>query len=132
MFLGAFSQKDGYGKSYVADGYDVVSYFSNKATKGSSDFSATYEGKNYLFVSKENKEKFLKNPSHYVPQYDGWCAYAMAINGKKVSINPETYEIRDNKLYLFYNYRGTNTLKKWLKEKPNELVNKADENWEKG
>ena len=32
--------------------------------------------------------------------------------GKKVTINPESYEIRKGKLYLFYNAYFTNTLKK--------------------
>ena len=45
------------------------------------------------------------NPSCYVPQYGGWCAYAMGYNGEKVEINPESYSIEDKKLYLFYKTR---------------------------
>ena len=66
----------------------------------------------------------------YVPQYGGYCAYAIADKGKKVSIDPETFEIRDGKLYLFYNAWGTNTLKMWLKEDVKGLQEKADKNWE--
>jgi len=51
--------------------------------------------------------------------------------GKKVSIDPTTYEIRDNKLYLFYNVWRTNTLELWLKENPESLKNKSDINWVK-
>ena len=67
----------------------------------------------------------------YVPQYGGWCAYALGAKAKKVSIDPETYEIRDGKLYLFYNAFFNNTLESWLEEGPKELQKKADKNWEK-
>ena len=65
-----------------------------------------------------------------MPQYGGWCAYAMADKGEKVSINPKTFEIRDGKLYLFYNSWGTNTLDLWKKENVKGLQKKADQNWE--
>jgi len=46
-----------------------------------------------------------------------------------VKIDPETYEIRDGKLYLFYNSWGVNTLDLWNKEGAEQLRIKADENW---
>jgi beta-xylosidase len=66
-----------------------------------------------------------------VPQYGGYCAFAMAIKWEKVSIDPETFEIRDGKLYLFYNSWGTNTFTSWIKEGPAQLILKADKNWQK-
>ena len=63
-------------------------------------------------------------------QYGGYCAYAIAVDSKKVSINPKTFEIRDGKLYLFYNAWGTNTLKLWQKENVKGLQEKADKYWE--
>ncbi len=116
-------------KGYVAEGYDVVAYFDGTAIEGNDRFTSLYEDAKYKFSSKENLETFKKNPDKYIPQYGGWCAYAMAINGDKVSINPETFEIRDGKLYLFYNKAFTNTLKSWLEENPANLVKKADKNW---
>ncbi len=83
-----------------------------------------------MFSNALNKEKFLKNPSHYVPQYGGWCAYAMGANGEKVDVNPETFKIIDDKLYLFYNAFFNNTLKSWNKDEKN-LKSKADSNWKK-
>ena len=117
-------------KGYVAEGYDVVAYFKNQAVEGSSKYVATYEGVKYKFTSQEHLDAFLKNPEKYVPQYGGYCAYAMGENGKKVDINPKTFEIRDGKLYLFYNAWGTNTLKLWLKGDVKVLQKKADQNWE--
>jgi hypothetical protein len=52
------------------------------------------------------------------------------VYSKKVDVNPETFEIRDGKLYLFYNSWGNNTLKKWLAMNAQGLQEKADLNWE--
>ncbi|MEO1051285.1 MAG: YHS domain-containing (seleno)protein [Bacteroidota bacterium] len=116
---------------YVANGYDVVAYFDNKAVKGSNKFTATHDGVKYRFSDTNNLNKFKQNPEKYVPQYGGYCAYAVATKSEKVSIDPETFEIRDGKLYLFYNSWGTNTLKYWKKEMPETLRENADKNWEK-
>ncbi|MDG1731210.1 MAG: YHS domain-containing (seleno)protein [Algibacter sp.] len=72
---------------------------------------------------------FNKNPKKYIPQYGGYCAYAIAVKSDKVSINPKTFQIKGDKLYLFYNAWGTNTLDLWKKENENVLREKADENW---
>lgn len=112
-------------------GYDAVSYFKqNKAIKGKKEISVLFEGAVYCFANASNKELFLKTPSQYVPQYGGWCAYAMGANGEKVNIDPETFKIIDNKLYLFYNAFFNNTLKLWNKDEKN-LKSKADSNWKK-
>lgn len=131
MTLSVFSQKDNYNvkKGAVANGYDVVAYFSNKAVKGRKKLSYTYDNVAFHFSSKENLNTFKSNPKKYVPQYGGYCAYAIGVKGEKVGINPKTFEIRDGKLYLFYNSWGTNTLKLWLDENPEELKEKADKNW---
>ncbi len=114
---------------YAADGYDVVTYFSNKAIKGDKKFTTTYQKIAYKFVSQENLTTFIKNPEKYIPQYGGWCAYAMGKDGSQVKINPETFEIIEGKLYLFYNAFGTNTLKKWKEEGAEQLKKQADEYW---
>ncbi len=116
---------------YIAEGYDVTEYFNNKTVKGSKSYTTTYDGAKFKFVSQANLDTFKANPSKYVPQYGGYCAYALATNGKKVDADPETFEIRDGKLYMFYNSWGTNTFKKWKAENPTVLRPKADTNWEK-
>jgi YHS domain-containing protein len=117
-------------KGFAAEGYDVVAYFNNEAIEGNKAFKAVFDGVNYKFSSEKNLILFNKNPEKYIPQYGGYCAYAIAVKGKKVSINPETFQIKDDKLYLFYNAWGTNTLELWKKEDTNKLQEKADENWE--
>ena len=112
-----FAQNDNYNtkKGYVAEGYDVVSYFKNKPVEGKKAYTATYDGAKFKFSSQEHLDEFNSNPKKYTPQYGGYCAYAIGKSGEKVSIDPETYEIRDGKLYLFYNSWGVNTLNKWNK-----------------
>ncbi len=116
---------------YAAEGYDVVSYFNNKALKGNSKYATTYDNVKYKFATQANLDTFKADPQKYMPAYGGYCAYAVAVSAKKVSVDPETFEIRNGRLYLFYNSWGNNTLKSWLKEKPTELVKTADRNWEK-
>lgn len=126
-----FAQKTNYNlkKGYVAEGYDVVAYFSNKAIEGNKKYTAEFDGVKFKFSSKENLETFKKNPKKYAPAYGGYCAYAIGAKAKKVSIDPKTFEIRDGKLYLFYNSWGTNTLKMWQEEGAEVLKKKADKNW---
>jgi YHS domain-containing protein len=131
--LSTFSQSIDYNtkKGFVAEGYDIVAYFENKAIEGNKKFIAEHDGVKYKFSSQKNLELFNKNPEKYVPQYGGYCAYAIGVKADKVSINPETFEIKDGKLYLFYNAWGTNTLELWQRENQEKLKEKADENWEK-
>ena len=126
----AFSQSSvNLKKGYAAEGYDVVAYFGNEAKEGNKLFSTTYKGIKYKFASKENLQEFSKTPERYVPEYGGFCAYAVAEKGEKVGVNPKTFQIIDNKLYLFYNSWGVNTLEKWNEEGAEALKEKADTNW---
>ena len=112
-------------------GYDPVAYFKqNKAVKGKKDLTVNNQGVIYYFSSLENKEEFKKTPSHYEPEYGGWCAYAMGANGEKVSVDPATYKVVNGKLYLFYNKFFNNTLKSWNKDEA-KLKPAADANWKK-
>lgn len=109
-------------------GYDPVSYFNGKPTEGNKSYTYQYIGVTYHFKNAANLEQFKKSPASYEPQYGGWCAYAMGAKGEKVEVDPETFKIIDNKLYLFYNKYFNNTLKSWNKEE-SKLKGKADANW---
>ncbi|MEP3838168.1 MAG: YHS domain-containing (seleno)protein [Algibacter sp.] len=116
---------------FIANGYDVVAYFNNKAIEGDNTYTASFDGAKYKFSTEENLKTFKKNPEKYIPEYGGYCAYAIGAKSDKVSINPKTFQIKDDKLYLFYNAWGTNTLDLWKKENENKLKDKADKNWQK-
>lgn len=115
---------------YALSGYDAVAYFAqNKAVKGEKDnYSYKFESVNYAFSSLENYNKFKANPKTFQPQYGGHCSYAMATKGSKVSADPEVFEIRDGKLYVFHRKQG---LENWLVEGPLKLRALADANWVK-
>lgn len=129
--LAAAAQEMDYNlkKGFVAEGYDVTEYFNDNAVEGNKAFATTHDGVKYKFVSQENLNKFKANPALFIPQYGGYCAYAVADKGKKVGIDPKTFEIRDGKLYLFYNKWGVNTLERWIEEGPEKLKGQADAAW---
>ena len=57
-------------------GYSPVSYLDlQSAQKGLKEFKASYDGVNYYFTSKDQKSKFEENPTKYLPQYGGFCAF---------------------------------------------------------
>lgn len=130
--INGYAQSKDYNtkKGYAVNGYDVVAYFDGKAMEGVEKHQTTHDEVRYKFASAKNLERFILNPEKYLPKYGGYCAYAVAVSAKKVSVNPETFEIRDGELYLFYNSGRNNTLESWLAESPSELKTKADKNWQ--
>jgi YHS domain-containing protein len=116
-------------KGLALEGYDPVSYFSRSApAKGKSDITHVYKGITYRFSNMENKKRFESMPEAFLPQYGGWCAYAIGDYGKKVEVDPKTFKIVDGKLYLFYHTLLQNTLLTWNKDEKNLMMN-ADKNW---
>jgi YHS domain len=58
-------------------------------------------GATWYFASAENRDRFAADPERYVPQYGGYCAWAVA-HGYTAKIDPEAWKIVDGKLYLNY------------------------------
>jgi len=109
----------------AAGGYDVVAYFVNNiAQRGSEQFTVAHEGATYRFASAANLESFRADPTKYVPQYGGYCAYGAA-GGYKAPIDPAAWRIVDGKLYFNYNRDVQN---RWLTDIPG-YISKADANW---
>lgn len=127
--LGQAGHQNVDSKKVAIQGYDPVSYFTaNQAVKGLSKYNLTFQGAVYYFSTPQNLEKFSAKPEIYVPEYGGWCAFAMGDYGKKVEIDPATFKILNGKLYLFYNKGLVNTLNLWNKNE-STLLFKADSNW---
>ena len=115
------------------NGYDVVAYFtSHQAERGSKNNSATHNGATYYFSNSLHKDMFIKSPQSYLPQYDGYCAFAVAKHSAKVNSDPKTFKLSNGKLYLFFNdfFEGTptNTIVFWNGAEK-ELHSKAEKNW---
>ena len=117
-------------QNVAISGYDPVSYFVDRPLPGNPDLSATYGDAIYYFATSENKAKFEADPEAYIPQYGGFCAVAVSEN-KLVPVDPETYKVTDNKLYLFYNGEHGNTKPQWEADETTMKTN-ADAAWEKG
>lgn len=115
-------------RGVALQGYDPVSYFNGQPTSGKDDISSTYEGATYYFSSTENKAKFEAEPTKYLPEYGGFCAIAMS-EGKIFPVEPMTYKITNNKLYLFYNGKLGNTKPQWDADEANRRL-EADKYWQ--
>ncbi len=130
----SFAQKVYKNQNNIANnGYDVVNYFTtNTAQRGSQEFSSEHHGTVYYFTNAKHLEMFKKSPDTYLPQFDGYCSFAVAKMNKKVPVNPQTFRIDDGKLYLFYNdfWEGKpfNTIVPWLGNEA-EMTKIAEENW---
>ncbi len=113
------------------DGYDPVAYFKEgggEATKGKKSIRATYKQVTYYFANEMNKKRFEENHAKYEPAYGGWCAWAMT-TGEKTEINPKTFIVKNDRLYLFYNGFFGNTKKDWEKGDHDSLSDKSDAQW---
>jgi YHS domain-containing protein len=85
-------------------GYDPVAYFTTgKPERGTADFTASYQGATYRFVSTENRNLFVATPQKFAPQYGGYCAFAMSLN-RIADIDPDEWAIVNGKLYLNNNF----------------------------
>jgi YHS domain-containing protein len=106
-------------------GYDPVAYFIDKTpVAGKAEFVAIHHNLSYLFASAKNRDAFVANPDKYAPQYDGYCAFG-ATRGYKAAIDPASFTIRDDKLYLNYSAKVQSM---WEKDIPG-FIKLADEKW---
>ena len=106
-------------------GTDPVAYFQQgKAIKGNKQYSYEWGNATWQFSSAANRDLFAKNPEKYVPQYGGFCAWAVS-QGYTAPIDPNAWKIVDGKLYLNFNKSIQRT---WERDIPGNIA-KADRNW---
>jgi YHS domain-containing protein len=106
-------------------GYDPVAYFTlGQPTPGVDQYTYRWKGVTYRFASAENLARFRADPEKYLPQYGGYCAYAMSIN-RIADISPTEWTIFGGKLYLNNNFISQ-TL--WSLDKSGR-VETGDRNW---
>lgn len=117
-----------YNGVYMAKGYDVVAYFENEVQEGIDEYRTVYQGAVYRFADEEHLKSFIDHPQKYIPQYGGWCAYAMGTHGEKVKSSPNHYAIKNGKLYLFAWSAFKAPKDKWL-ESVEKYISKGNNNW---
>ncbi|MFN0102743.1 MAG: YHS domain-containing (seleno)protein [Bryobacteraceae bacterium] len=106
-------------------GYDPVAYFTlGQPTKGRPAFAHAHGGATFHFATAEHRELFRKHPEKYLPQYGGYCAWAVS-NNYTAPIDPQAWKIVDKRLYLNY---SLDVQRKWAKELP-QRIQAADRNW---
>lgn len=119
---------------FAVSGYDVVAYRGltqapvgspqPAAVPGKAAITTEWNGATFAFATEENRAKFLENPEHYAPQFDGHCAYGVS-KGGKVPGNPNLWRIVDDRLYLNIT---KNVVGFWEEDIPGNIT-QADENW---
>ncbi len=120
-------------KGVVLDGYDIISYRTkDQATRGSSNFAATYDGVKFYFATRKHRDMFVKNAKKYIPKYNGYCAFAMGAKNAKVPANADTFKMYNGELLVFFNdlYDGNkfNTKIPWNNNEKKLFV-QAEKNW---
>jgi enamine deaminase RidA (YjgF/YER057c/UK114 family) len=110
-------------------GYDPVAYFTDgKPVQGKPEFEYSWHRLRWRFANGEHRELFTRDPKHYAPQYDGYCAMGASDGdtAHKDTVDPEAWAIVDGKLYLTHN-------RYWMqvwRESANEHIRQADQDWE--
>ena len=128
--IGAHAKPLIYQKSGLAmAGYDPVAYFSLTADaapiKGVDAFSFEYQGATWQFATADNLAAFQADPEKYMPQYGGYCAWAISAKNKLVKTDPRDWKVYDGRLYLNY---SAQLRAKWEAD-PDSFIPKGDANW---
>ncbi len=115
----------GFASNVGVSGYDVVAYFTDgRPVRGTTQFRINHQGAEYRFASAAHLAAFRANPARYLPQYGGYCAWAVS-QGYTASANPNNWRIVDGKLYLNYN---TEVQQRWERDIPG-FIRSANTNW---
>ncbi|MCB1745139.1 MAG: hypothetical protein KDK91_32525 [Gammaproteobacteria bacterium] len=106
-------------------GIDAVALSTiHDVAEGSAAHTVVIEGVAYYFASAASAETFTAAPDKYLPQFGGYCAYAVAL-GKKLDGDPRYADIVDGRLYLFVNEA---IFHKYQADKAN-ILRKAHSTW---
>jgi YHS domain-containing protein len=117
----AVNTKDG----FALKGYDPIAYFTvGQPTKGVDQYTYRWKGVTYRFTSAENLQRFKADPEKYLPQYGGYCAYAMSLD-RMADIDPYRWAIVGGKLYLNNGFIAQDL---WSLNKSGNITS-ADRNW---
>jgi hypothetical protein len=118
----------GEGARLAISGYDPVAYFTDsKPVLGRSEFEYPWHDARWRFASAVHRDAFARDPEHYAPQYDGYCALGVAWETPphKDTVDPEAWAIVDGKLYLTHDRHWFDI---WS-EKAAEHIQRANANW---
>ena len=107
----------GYLDTIAIEGHDTVMYHSEEVrrrhdeVKGLKRHAVEWKNAKWLFASKASADKFEANPERYVPQYNGFCSNALALDEGLIPTDGKVWEFFGGNLHLFYAERGR---QRWL------------------
>jgi YHS domain-containing protein len=112
-------------KGLAVKGYDVVAYFvDGRAVPGDASFEHTANGVRYRFASAANRDRFAREPERFVPQYGGFCAWAVS-RGYTADTDPLAWRIVEGRLFLNYD---RSVQRQWETDVRGNVA-KGDTNW---
>ncbi len=115
----------GFFSSLGAGGYDVVAYFTQgRAVEGKAEYAIAFDGATWRFANAEDLALFKAHPAAYLPQYGGYCAWAVSQDYTAAG-DPKVWRIVNGKLYLNYD---SDVQKKWSADLPKHIAD-GDRNW---
>jgi YHS domain-containing protein len=106
-------------------GVDAVALTTiHDVSEGSAEHTVVFDGVAYYFASAETAAQFEASPEAHLPQFGGFCAFAIAL-GKKFDGDPRYADIVDGKLYLFVNA----AIFEKYKANAEDIIRKANRTW---
>ena len=112
-------------RGLAVKGYDVVAYFvDGRAVPGDASFEHVVDGVRYRFASASNRDRFAREPLRFLPQYGGFCAWAVS-RGYTADTDPLAWRVVDGRLFLNYD---RSVQRQWEGDIPGN-VTKGDANW---
>lgn len=106
-------------------GMDALSYFENpKPRRGSFDFKTQLDGMTYCFSTECNRDRFIRRPEVFLPEFGGNCAFYCGLLGKLVPGTVKDWRLLNGKLYLL---SGPNV--GWLWDKLPMLMERGQQNY---
>ena len=108
----------------AALGWDVVSFFQGEPARGRREFVETFGGAEWRFSTEANRDVFGFNPEAFLPEYGGYCAWAVAHN-KLARGNPLHWSLVEGRLFFNFNDR---THRLWGEDR-GYWIDRADGFW---
>ena len=106
-------------------GVDAVTLSTfNTMAEGDAAHTVVVDDVAYYFASADSAQAFEAAPNEFLPQFGGFCAFAVAL-GKKFDGDPRYADIVDGKLYLFVN---AEIFEKYKKDSA-RIIKKAHRTW---
>ena len=113
--------------SLALGGYDAVTFFEGeKPLIGNFDLKTQMDGMTYCFSSKDNLARFVRNPSSFLPQFGGHCAFSCGLYGGLRPGSAKHWKVVYGKLYLLEGPRA-----QWCWEKFPRLIPWGHQNYER-